>query len=411
LFRVATDNGNENINRGTNLQVKPICVAEVDDPNVYRIMIHNLQTQDVQYSNTSNLILELPVAILSPMQELENQQSPLLREIQTFHSPMLIEEEIMSNGAIIETNSHNYPTPSQIERLRIKLNFGVDNNLSVEQYKALWIIYQSILNQENRQNNTPIRLLILGGPGTGKTYTMSQATKLTNRPFTFTAANGSAASNLRSGRTICNALGFCPKDKKKDPASKKHLPALTNDGVDSIKKLFLLEQFQQKHGFLCIDEVSTIHALYLKHIDNRMREVPYLGTSFGAHANETPFGGNDVIMMGDWNQIAAIGNSIPDSIYRILILKDPMTKPGDSIIVESIDLFKTFRRTVLKTQNRSKDSDHTARINRLASLDLKHPIDQSFVNYLYSIQLTVDDTASVHSPWILKAVCLTPSNV
>lgn len=166
---------------------------------------------------------------------------------------------------------NNSITSENIEYIRRLLQMTPDEDMSYEQFLVIYTIYTHLINP-NRLNE-PLRQLILGGPGTGKTTCLSKAELLSNNPIIYTAIGGAAASNLPGGKTVCNVMGLNPMIKSKSPASKRALPIL-NSNRDTLKLLFLQQEFQQKHGILCVDEVSMMTALYLTHISNRLKEVP-----------------------------------------------------------------------------------------------------------------------------------------
>lgn len=243
----------------------------------------------------------------------------------------------------------NPMTPENIEYIRRVLQMNPDQHMSNGQYHIIYKVYIHLINPN--RHNEPLRLIILGGPGTGKTYSLSQVERITHIPIIYTAIGGAAASNLPGGKTVCNVMNFNPKIRTKSPSSKTALPTM-NSNNDALKLLFLQQQFQQKHGLLCLDELSMITALYFIHTSNRLREVP-----LKVEYNQEPFGNHDVIFMGDWNQIPAIGENIPKWIFRVLIQPSEIKSPQDDLMVEATRIFKTFKRMKLTEQQRARNDN------------------------------------------------------
>ena len=154
------------------------------------------------------------------------------------------------------------------------------------------------------------------------------------RSIVYSAVNGSAASNLPGGKTLCNVGGFNPTIKSKNPSSKIELPQLSSRGKEKEKFYNLQLMFQENHALMCIDEVSLMTALYLIHTSNRLRQFT------DADHTLLPFGNHNVVLMGNWDQIAAIGATIPDSLFRKMIHPSEIRSPDEDLIMEAVELFR-----------------------------------------------------------------------
>ena len=123
-----------------------------------------------------------------------------------------------------------------------------------------------------------------------------------------------------------------------------------------------------------------------------------------------PWGGFDVVLGGDWNQIEPVEDSLPSIIFKMLITPEEISDSKWDLHKDAARSFFSFRRIKLLSQNRARDDpDHTARINKISNYENLHPIDHDMIQYLASIPLTAADLAS-NPCWITRAVHLTASN-
>ena len=292
----------------------------------------------------------------------------------------------------------------QIEIVRRCLNMGPADNLEKEQFA---LAYQVIMRIQGNLTE-PLRIVFEGGPGTGKTYTVSLVQKADpTRPWLYTAVWGSAASNLPSGKTICNAFGMVPRKPFHNPGQlTRQNTLLSANKQKKYDDLSLI--FEEKDGFLLIDEMSVMTALYLAHLEHRMQELPH-----DEIKRASSWGGYNVILTGDWFQIPAVGGvSIPTAIYRTLVDEDSIKLPQDELIVEAARSFMKFKRMRLKTNMRAAaDQAHVDRIRRMSDTNELHPISHELTTFLRSIVLTGDTMLAEDGKWQKHGVCLTASNV
>jgi hypothetical protein len=137
-------------------------------------------------------------------------------------------------------------------------------------------VVKAYFERRTTVNAKPLRLLLLGGPGCGKTFVLSLLSKIVEElvPFLFVAVSGSAASNLPLGKTVCNAMAMNPTSKFSAPTSQMaHQPLKTIASAAS-KLQFLEETFEARNGVFVLDEVSMVSALYLAHSKRRLEELP-----------------------------------------------------------------------------------------------------------------------------------------
>ena len=141
-----------------------------------------------------------------------------------------------------------------------------------------YLVLNVFLDRFTGKYTKALKLLILGGPGAGKTFILNLASKLTNGKFTYTAAGGSAASNLRGGLTCCNAFGFTPRGIGRSPQQVMEMEELSESN-QPVKLMELNLRFEHKDSTLVIDEVSQIPVLQLAHVLNRVNEIRNDSTS------------------------------------------------------------------------------------------------------------------------------------
>lgn len=137
----------------------------------------------------------------------------------------------------------------------------------------------------NAIENTSGNYCIIGKPGVGKSVLIHYLTAKGNKTYTLSAPTGLAALNIL-GRTIHSIFrlptseGIIPPDFNKFP----------NDDrvINSIR-------YNVKH--LIIDEVSMVRADYFDYMDRLMQH---------AKGNNHPFGGVQVIAIGDFYQLPPV---------------------------------------------------------------------------------------------------------
>jgi hypothetical protein len=139
---------------------------------------------------------------------------------------------------------------------------------------------------------------------------------------------------LPSGKTVCNTFGFNPQTATKNPGSKTTLPQLNPTDP---KYAFLQTMLGDQVAMLVLDEASMQHIYYLVHINDRMSQFPTK-----VENSIAPFGGHHAINLGDWDQIPAIGESIPSAIFKQILEPHKLFGPGNELIIKGCNLFKVF---------------------------------------------------------------------
>lgn len=146
---------------------------------------------------------------------------------------------------------------------------------------------------------TGANVFLTGAPGSGKTYVLNQFVKRAERAgkqVAVTASTGIAASHL-GGSTIHSWSG---------------LGILDDLSKDDIKRLSGNDKLLKRYNstdILVIDEISMLHGHRLDMV-NRLAKI--------LRSSEAPFGGMQVILVGDFYQLPPIsrGTSVLDFVHR-----------------------------------------------------------------------------------------------
>ena len=148
---------------------------------------------------------------------------------------------------------------------------------------------QYILDKLNKEaHNDQLLMLLHGSPGTGKSFLINRLQDCTNIDLRITATSGIAAMSLK-GTTIDWFLG---RGRRKIKRS----------------KVEIVRQNLGDATLLVVDEVSMLGCHKLLEIDSilqKVRKIP------------APFGGMDVIFVGDFAQLAPVKQlSIMDAMVN-----------------------------------------------------------------------------------------------
>jgi len=188
-------------------------------------------------------------------------------------------------------------------------DYLAERKLNKEQRQVVDEVRNYFLWSDNpsRSRRKMPRLLVTGDPGSGKSYVVETIVELAARMkagyVQTTSHNGIAAVNI-DGTTLCTLLSV-----------PQHIPSETDctQSSNSLKlhdaqlKLLRHRLCSDELCLLVLDEVSTIDAVMIAVIDQRLQEV--------MDCTE-PFGGLGVIFVGDFNQLGPVG--------KMFLLEDMM---------------------------------------------------------------------------------------
>ena len=146
-------------------------------------------------------------------------------------------------------------------------------------------IIQYVSRHFHNAHNEPIRVMVLGTAGTGKSYVIERIKNLLNDACVSVAPTGVAALNI-SSTTIHSFFRF-GKVSTMQPLRGPALQAL--------------QQQCAPVKYMIFDEISMIGSDLMNAIDSRMRQA------FPAHA-DVVFGGCSVIFFGDFGQLPPVGD-------------------------------------------------------------------------------------------------------
>jgi hypothetical protein len=239
------------------------------------------------------------------------------------------------------------------------------------------------------------RLLVLGGPGMGKTALIRWIRLLAvavGKDVLCTAFTGAAASNVDGAWTCHTGLklgGF--SDNGGRSSRGRCLPLTPN-------VLALLQAHFSDRVVLIIDEVSMLAAWLISRVEQRARE----GTGC-----TSAFGGLPVIFLGDFYQLPPVGDK---SLTEAALHADAGVRGYTEEDVRGAALFRDFRLVRLRRQYRSRDPAHTARLERLRQLrdDDASPVTPELLQFLRSRVLTKERVRA--DPSILDETILVSSN-
>ena len=190
-------------------------------------------------------------------------------------------------------------------------------------------------------------IFLTGKAGTGKTTFLKYFRAITNKNIVVLAPTGVAAVNIQ-GQTIHSFFKFHPGITDKD-----------------VKKVYKNREIYEKIDILIIDEISMVRADLFDCVEKFLR--------INGPDSGSPFGGIQIIVVGDLYQLPPIVQSGEDMIFK-LVYKSPfffdansfkkakftmielqqVYRQSDSDFVELLDLVRTYR----------LDDDHLEKINQ-----------------------------------------------
>lgn len=282
------------------------------------------------------------------------------------------------------------------------------------------MLSEECVHEEDHQ----LKIVLIGGPGTGKTFTITEAKSLAHpRPFICCAAFGSAAACLPGGSTICQVFGFNAQ-RKRNYAGSTELQSLSEKFMPTVFDR-LHQQFVKNKGILIMDEVSLLTAVNLCHVSKTLQDLvkktknfpkdPLLKAVNRYHSSaklheENVFGGVDTVLAGDWYQIPGIGMGLPEAIMHLIMNQDVHYGKINRKSLEGARIFLQFTKIELSKNVRSGgDESHSAKIASIRDFNNRYPITDEFLLHLKNKVLTSNDL-QLDSTWLTDGLFLTSSN-
>ncbi len=144
---------------------------------------------------------------------------------------------------------------------------------------------------------TGANVFLTGEPGAGKTHTIGRFVEWLNKEkhieYAITASTGIAASHI-NGSTIHSWSGLGIRRN------------LDKEQLDGIKRNHWITERIRVVKVLVIDEISMLDAVALNDIHNILCSV---------HGNGRPFGGIQIVFVGDFFQLPPVSKDSPDKLF------------------------------------------------------------------------------------------------
>lgn len=203
-------------------------------------------------------------------------------------------------------------------------------------------------------------IFLTGAPGAGKTYLLNQfieECECIGRRIAITASTGIAASHI-GGTTIHSWSGLGIADE------------LTKDDLRRYENNKQVRKRYNKTDVLVIDEISMLHGFRLDMINRLAKHL---------RKNEQPFGGMQVILVGDLFQLPPVtrNSSVFDFVYlsqswreldlRICYLTEQHRQDADDALLELLQAMRSGaineqHRNVLQVRAFTKAGDDITRL-------------------------------------------------
>ena len=218
-----------------------------------------------------------------------------------------------------------------LTKKKIELNEDGSLVVNAEQFSALEKVAKRVMQELRQAANgdidfgEPLRWLIHGGPGTGKSHVIKQVKLLFSQvlhwemgvEYQVVALQAVMADQL-GGDTIHHACG---------------IPVYNKGEGETPSKQFEIAKRVLQWRWLIIDEISMVSAKLLATVDVKLRStVRQIGTQkVGEDNRDRPFGGLNVLLCGDFWQLAPPDGGFLGDIPTQFIQKARKYQPAPTI--------------------------------------------------------------------------------
>ncbi len=209
------------------------------------------------------------------------------------------------------------------------------NRYKHKQKKAYDIVKNHFLDPDNKKER--LRAIFTGTAGTGKSEVIHGLRKLLGAKCKTIAPTGNTAFNI-GGDTASSQLYLPIMGRRKNDITEQLLPTYR-------------KKWPRQLEYLIIDEIGLIGQQEFAYIDRRLRQI---------YGNDIPFGGLNVILVGDFAQLPAIGD-IPLWKQTSIANSNNMHRVGRK-------LYNTFDKAVTLTEIIRQDKDQIKFITFLRNL-------------------------------------------